>query len=138
MSVLAVQAVTFNEDTRTRASSHTAAETAIIQGVVALGQEARRVLQATINVLTSNDASEARRLWHEDDVVDVRYHMVRHDIMCLLSAVHAIPALEQDGLVLQRVTYWLWIAHNFERVGDHCTNICERIVYFLEGQSRIT
>lgn len=44
MSVLAVQAVTFNEDTRTRASSHTAAETAIIQGVVALGQEARRVL----------------------------------------------------------------------------------------------
>jgi phosphate transport system protein len=38
---------------------------------------------------------------------------------------------------MQRMTYWLWIAHNLERVGDHCTNICERIVFFLEGDATI-
>jgi len=35
---------------------------------------------------------------------------------------------------MQRMTYWLWIAHNLERIGDHCTNICERIVFLLEGE----
>jgi phosphate transport system protein len=38
---------------------------------------------------------------------------------------------------MQRMTYWLWIAHNLERVGDHCTNICERIVFVLLGDSTI-
>ncbi len=135
---LTVQATRLSGDTHRRASSHMVSETSIIQEVLALGQEARRMVQATINVLASNDAQEARRLWQEDDVIDVRYHMVRHDIMHLLSAMHAIPALEQDGLVLQRVTYWLWIAHNLERVGDHCSTICKRMVFFLEGQTEIT
>ncbi len=135
--VLPAQTDLFDQNTHTQTSSHMVAETSIIEGVLELGREARRVLQAMIDVLASQNAGEARRLWHEDDVVDVRYHMVRHEIMLLLSAVHAIPALEQDGLILQRVTYWLWIAHNFERVGDHCTNICERVVFFLEGQTKI-
>jgi phosphate transport system protein len=39
---------------------------------------------------------------------------------------------------MQRMTYWLWIAHNLERVGDHCTNMCERIVFFLEGEGTIS
>jgi len=54
----------------------------------------------------------------------------------MLSGIHAIPALQQDGLAMQRMTYWLWIAHNLERVGDHCTNVCERIVFFLEGDRK--
>ena len=57
--------------------------------------------------------------------------------MTLLTAIHAIPALQQDERILQRMTYWLWIAHKLERVGDHCTNMCERIVFFLEGDGTI-
>jgi len=135
---LSVQASMLSEESHTKSVSHPVTETSIIEGVLALGQEARRVLQATVTGLACNDASATRTVWHEDDVVDVHYHMVRHDIMRLFSAVHAIPALEYDALVLQRVTYWLWIAHNLERVGDHCSSICTRIVFFLEGQSAMT
>lgn len=35
------------------------------------------------------------------------------------------------------MTYWLWIAHNVERAGDHCTNICECLVFILEGDTTI-
>jgi phosphate transport system protein len=55
----------------------------------------------------------------------------------MLTAAHAIPAMQQDTRIMQRMTYWLWIAHNLERVGDHCTNVCERIVFVLEGEATI-
>lgn len=108
-------------------------EDSIISELVDLGQEAMRVLQGTMHAFEQGDANVARQIWQEDDVVDVRYHMARHDLMIMLTSVYAIPALTQDETILQRMTYWLWIAHKLERVGDHCTNICERIVFFLEG-----
>ncbi|HET8842740.1 MAG TPA: PhoU domain-containing protein, partial [Ktedonobacteraceae bacterium] len=112
-------------------------ETSIVAGLVTLGQEARRVLQGTMQAFVQNDTKAARVIWQEDDVVDVCYHLVRHDIMTMLTDIHAIPVLQQDALAMQRMTYWLWIAHNLERVGDHCTNVCERIVFSLEGDGRI-
>jgi phosphate transport system protein len=112
-------------------------ETSIVAGILDLGQEAQRVLQATIRAFEQQDAEAARSIWQEDDVVDVRYHLVRHDLMTMLTAAHAIPAMQQDTRIMQRMTYWLWIAHNLERVGDHCTNVCERIVFVLEGEATI-
>lgn len=112
-------------------------EASIVTGILDLGQEARRALQATMRAFETQDAGAARSLWQEDDIVDVRYHLVRHDLMTILTAAHAIPAIQQDSLIMQRMTYWLWVAHNLERVGDHCTNICERIVFFLEGDTTI-
>ena len=114
-------------------SNHVIREASIISKLLDLGQEARRVLQGTMHAFEQNDAGAARKIWKEDDVVDVCYHITRHDLMTMLTSIHAIPALQQDALILQRMTYWLWIAHNLERVGDHCTNICERTVFFLEG-----
>ena len=117
--------------------SSTLTEASIVQGVLELGQEAYRVLQGTIQAFTQRNARAARYLWEEDDVVDVRYHMVRHDLMTMMEGEHALPALQRDALILQRMTYYLWIAHNLERVADHCTNICERIVFFIEGDATI-
>jgi phosphate transport system protein len=120
-----------------RSPSPTLTEDAIVQGVLELGQEARRVLQGTMQAFSARNARAARYLWEEDDVVDVRYHMVRHDLMTMMEGEHALPALTRDALILQRMTYYLWIAHNLERVADHCTNICERIVFFIEGDRTI-
>ncbi len=112
-------------------------EASILRGILELGQEARRVLQGAMKAFADRDVKAARSIWEEDDVVDVRYHLVRHDLMTLLAGARAIPALQHDALVLQRATYLLWIAHKLERVGDHASNICERIVFIVEGESRI-
>ncbi len=112
-------------------------ESAILRGILDLGAEARRVLQGTMDAFARRDVDAARSIWEEDDVVDVRYHLVRHDLMTMLAGAHAIPALQNDALILQRATYLLWIAHKLERVADHSSNICERIVFILEGETSI-
>src|SRR5256714_4975741 len=112
-------------------------EVSIMRGILDLGQEARRVLQGTMKAFADRDADAARSIWDEDDVVDVRYHEVRHDLMAMLAGARAIPALQQDHFILQRATYLLWIAHKLERVGDHATNICERILFIVEGETSI-
>ena len=110
-------------------------ETSILNSMLELGQEARRVLQGTMEAFANRDAKAARYIWEEDDVVDVRYHLVRHDLMAMLEGARAIPALQIDARILQRATYLLWIAHKLERMADHCTNVCERIVFIVEGES---
>jgi phosphate transport system protein len=110
----------------------------IMRSMLDLGKEARRLLQGTMKAFVERDVNAARYISEEDDVVDVRYHLVRHDLMALMSGARAIPALQSDSLVLQRATYLLWIAHKLERVADHCTNVCERIVFTIEGEADAT
>jgi phosphate transport system protein len=110
-------------------------EASILNGMLELGREARRVLQGTMEAFANRDSKAARYIWEEDDVVDVRYHLVRHDLMAMLEGARAIPALQNDSRILQRATYLLWIAHKLERIADHCTNVCERIVFIVEGET---
>ena len=112
-------------------------EMSVLHGMLDLGKEARRVLQGTMDAFARHDAAAARYIWEEDDVVDVRYHLVRHDLMTMLEGGQAIPALQSDSRILQRATYLLWIAHKLERVGDHCSNVCERVVFIVEGETSI-
>lgn len=112
-------------------------EASVLNGMLELGSEARRVLQGTMEAFAKRDAEAARFIWEEDDVVDVRYHLVRHDLMAMLEGARAIPALQNDARILQRATYLLWIAHKLERIADHCTNVCERIVFIVEGETSI-
>lgn len=112
-------------------------EASILREMLDLGKEARRVLQGTMEAFAHRDVKAARYIWEEDDVVDVRNHLVRHNLMTQLEGANAIPALQNDARILQRATYMLWIAHKLERVADHCTNICERIVFIEEGETSI-
>ncbi len=137
-NVVGRETQTYRESKRVQHTSLMVTETAIIEGLLSLGKDAQQVLQATMKAFATKDPQAARHIWQEDDVVDVRYHMVRHEVMSLFSGEHALAVLERDGFILQRVTYWLWMAHNLERVGDHCTNICERIVFILRGDTTIT
>ena len=122
---------------RRRLPDRVVTEASIVSRLVELGQEAHHLLQGSLRAFELNDAHAARTIWHEDDVVDVRYQLVRQDVMTVLTDIHAIAALQQDARIMQRMTYWLWIAHNLERIGDHCTNICKRIVFHLEGEGSI-
>jgi len=110
-------------------------EQSVRQSLIELGREAQRLLTGTMKAFTERNSKAARYIWEEDDVIDVRYHLVRHDLMAMMTAAHAIPALQHDAKVLQRATYLLWIAHKLERIGDHCGNICKRVVFIVEGEA---
>lgn len=149
MSSLQGQALTESEEMQAKRAAEalrsksvlsadkTFTEASVTAGLLELGKEALDLLRRTMASFAQSDVEAARKIWEEDDIVDVRYHMVRHDLLAMLEGVHAIPALQQDNLVLQRITYLLWMAHKLERIGDHCTNICERIVFICEGVTKM-
>jgi phosphate transport system protein len=106
---------------------------AILQSMLYLGQEVWYLLQQTMAAFANRDAQTARTLWEKDPVVRQQCYTVRQDLMTMLEGAHAIAALRDDPHMLQRATYLLWIALKLERVADHCANICERIVFIVEG-----
>jgi phosphate transport system protein len=144
--ILRMTPLRVNETTPIKIEDHTVngaddgveiTEASILRGILDLGYEARKVFRGTMEAFANRDVNAARYIWEEDDVVDVRYHLVRHDLMTMLAGARAIPALQNDALILQRATYLLWIAHKLERVADHSGNICERIVFIVEGETSI-
>lgn len=118
-----------------RGVMHLPEELGVLKDMLDLGHEAHRVLHATMRAFATLDAQSARHFWQEDDVVDVRYHQIRHHLLTMLQGSHALLALQQDARIMQRVTYLFWIAHKLERLADHCGNICERIVFIVEGDT---
>jgi phosphate transport system protein len=100
-----------------------------------LGYRARIFLQTTMQAFADRDTAAARATIEEDDALDVRYRVVRYDMMSMLVGLRAVASLQQDIYSLQRITYMIWIAHKLERIGDHCVNICERVIYIVEGSS---
>jgi phosphate transport system protein len=110
-------------------------EALIMQGILELGREVRSLLQWTMKAFVDRNAEAARSLWEQDKMVDQHSYVVRRDVMAMLEGAHAMPVLQHDPHVVQRATYLLWIAYQLERVADHCTNICERIVFIVEGET---
>lgn len=105
-----------------------------LQRILNVGHEVRDLLRQTMTAFATRDAQTARSLWEKDPVVRQHCYSVRQDLMTLLEGDYAIPAVRNDPHMLQRATYLLWIALKLERAADHCANICERIVFIVEGE----
>jgi phosphate transport system protein len=85
----------------------------------------RRMLQGSLEAFKQRDASKAREVSNQDDEVDALYDLVYRE---LIDHMVAEPAS------IERATHLTWVAHNLERIADRVTNICERVVYLVEGK----
>jgi phosphate transport system protein len=112
-------------------------EAVITQSMLDLGNEARTMLAQTMQAFANRDAQTARSIWEGDKRIDQRHYMIRRELLTMLEESHALPALQHDPHRLQRSMHLLWIAHRLERAADHCTNICERIVFMVAGETDI-
>lgn len=88
-----------------------------------------------MKAFADRNAEAARTLWEQDTVVNKDSFAIRRDVMAILEGAHPIPPLQSDPHLMQRATYLLWIAHQLERVAAHCTNLCERIVFLVQGET---
>jgi len=113
-------------------------ESILMQRIVDLGWQTRRMLQRTMKAYEERNSEAARTIWDEDKMLDRHHYALRQDMLKMLEGSQAIIALAHDPSILQRVTYLTWIAHNLERMADHCTNVCERIVFVNEGQTDLS
>ncbi len=89
-----------------------------------MAQIAIEMLRESIEAFKLRDVESARRICNRDDEVDALYDQVyRELLMFMLNDPHTI----------ERATHITWVAHNLERIADRVTNICERVVYMVQG-----
>jgi phosphate transport system protein len=83
-----------------------------------------RMLRASIEAFKQRDVDLARKTCDDDDEVDALYDQVYRELLVYML---------NDPKTIERATHILWIAHNLERIADRVTNICERVVYMVQG-----
>ena len=84
----------------------------------------RRSTQAFVN----RDVESATAVLLADDEVDDIYEQVYRELLTYMMA---------DPSTIQRATYLLWVAHDLERVADRTTNISERVIYLVTGETKV-
>ena len=90
-----------------------------------MAEIATRMLMSSLEAFKNRDADLARRICDQDDEVDALYDQVYRELVTYM--VH-------DPKTIERATHLTWVAHNLERIADRVTNICERVVYLVEGR----
>ncbi len=90
-----------------------------------MADKGRDMLRRSLTAFVERDAEAAKKIAAEDDEVDSLYDRIYHDLLVIMA---------QDPTTIDRATWLLWAAHNFERIADRVTNICERVVFEVSGQ----
>jgi phosphate transport system protein len=83
------------------------------------------MLMGSMEAFKDRDPDRARAICNQDDEVDALYDQVYRELLTFMF---------NDPRTIQRATYLIWVAHNLERIADRVTNICERVVYLVEGR----
>ncbi|GGY45254.1 phosphate signaling complex protein PhoU [Parvularcula lutaonensis] len=94
-------------------------------GVVRMGRISLRQFSEALDALFRRNADAARAVRNADDQVDDIYNSVFSELMTLMNRVPGIASTS---------THLIFVAKNFERIGDHATNIAERVHYALTGE----
>lgn len=82
-------------------------------------------LKKTLDSYSKNDEKLALSVWNSDKEVDVVINKLLQDLL---------NHMKKDKKNIESLTHLLFIAKNIERIGDHSTNICEYVHYFIKGE----
>jgi phosphate transport system protein len=82
------------------------------------------MIRGAVSAFLSQDAQGARDIAVLDDKIDRERKALAEEILTLMK--------EQPNLIKKAVRF-LNTSSYLERLGDHITNICEGIIYMVEG-----
>ena len=90
-----------------------------------MAKAAQKMLKDSLDAFVNKDAQLAKNVCKRDDEVD---NMNKKIFMNFLSSA-------KDPKAVEYAVDLILIAKNFERIADHSTNICEDVVYLVEGKT---
>ena len=93
--------------------------------IPAMADRAIAMLRDSLQAYVERNVDESRRVCDADDEVDRLQDAVYDE---------TFRGMIDNPATIERNTYYLWTAHNLERIADRCTNICERVIYLVTGR----
>jgi phosphate transport system protein len=90
-----------------------------------LGTHVSHMLRDAMNAFARLDVAEATNVVLEDERVDDEYDLITRQ---------CITFMMEDPRSIKRVMNVTWAARSLERIGDHAKNICEYVIYMVEGK----
>jgi phosphate transport system protein len=90
-----------------------------------LGSHVSHMLRDAMNAFARLDVAEALDVVKEDELVDEEYDAITRQ---------CITFMMEDPRSIKRVMNVTWAARSLERIGDHAKNICEYVIYMVEGR----
>ena len=90
-----------------------------------LGNHVAHMVRDAMNAFARLDVAEALDTVREDERVDDEYEAI---------ARQCITFMMEDPRSIKRVMNVTWAARSLERIGDHAKNICEYVIYMVQGR----
>ncbi len=90
-----------------------------------LGTHVSHMLRDAMNAFARLNVDDAADVIREDDHVDEEYDTIQRQ---------CITFMMEDPRSIKRVMNVTWAARSLERIGDHAKNICEYVVYMVQGR----
>jgi len=95
------------------------------KGLLSLGEHVKELLHSTLDTYARMETRSAVKNIRMDKSIDEEYGRV---IIKLMDRMKSDPDNISDALDV------MWAARSLERIGDHCINICENVIFLVEGR----
>ena len=90
-----------------------------------LAEEVKSLLHGTLQSYAFMESRRAAKNIRKDSIIDNEYGKILAQL---------VPSMKKDDIDISAALDVVWAARSLERVGDHCINICENVIYMVEGQ----
>lgn len=90
-----------------------------------LGNHVLDMLRGAMNAFARLDVPASYEIVRMDDLVDEEYDAITRQ---------CITFMMEDPRTIKRSMNITWAARALERIGDHAKNICEYVIYMVEGR----
>jgi phosphate transport system protein len=94
-----------------------------------MGEMARQMLHDSLEAFIHHDLDLVEAVIAFDDQLDDLYARMQRDLQAVMR---------RDPASVSQASYLLFVAHYLERIGDHCTNIAERVAFLKTGRHLTT
>ena len=95
------------------------------KGFISAGESVRKLLTATLDCFARMDVKMAVKQMREAYIVDREFHSMTKQL---------VDRMKKDPDTIASALDMMWATRCLEKVGDHCVNILENVVYSVKGQ----
>ncbi|MBK5099974.1 MAG: phosphate signaling complex protein PhoU [Desulfobacteraceae bacterium] len=90
-----------------------------------MAEQATNMLSDTLKALIEEDTQLAHEVCEKDDIVDGLRDQILKELTAFMAA---------NPNTIERSLRLIRISRSLERIADLCTNICEDVIYMVEGR----